>query len=197
MSEAEEISKAVKDVRTKEANLGKRYKFDLKFTYWDADDLSFLMKTQNDKYLLFNRGGPDVVLTCDPKYRHPSKFTVRPDQLVELFTISKEHLEKIIMTQEVFSDLGGIEMKGLTTAGVEEMEAWCRGLDAEIVRVAKDLKKQKVEQIFKKMWIEMGGDAARPTDRVAKRVGYIKQLTEAFRADQKSWNEEMKRVGLK
>lgn len=197
MSEVETISKAVKEIRTKEVNLGKRYKFDLKFTYWDADELSYQMKTQNEKYLLFNRGGADVVLTCDSKYKHPTKFTIRPDQLIELFVVGREALEKMIMTQEVFADLGGVNMVGLTAQGLEEMESWCRGMDAEIIRVARELKKKEVEQIFKKLWVEMGGSSARPTDRVVKRVEYIRQLTESFRADPKGWLEEMKRVGLK
>ena len=85
-------------------------------------------------------------------------------------------------------------MRGLSNPGMKEMKAWCRALDAEIIRVARELKKKKIKQIFKKIWVEMGGDSA--SDRVAKRVKYIQQITEAYQADETAWSEEMRQLGL-
>jgi hypothetical protein len=197
-NEVEEIAKAVKEIRTKEINLKRKYNFDLKFTYWDADDLSFQMKSQGLKFILLKREGGDIAVSCDPTYKHNGGFTVRPDQLVEMFVMGKDAVDKMILVNDVFTDVGGIEMHGLTSPGVDDMEKWCKGMDAEIVRVAKELKKKfNVEQIFKKLWIEMGGSSAKDHDRVVKRIDYIRKMTEAFRQDQGKWTEEMKRVGLK
>ena len=106
MTEAEEVTLATKEIRTKEDNLGRRHQFDLKFTYWDADDLALQMRLGGQKQMILNRNGADIVVTCDPNYKHKTKFTVRPDQLIELFVMGKDSVEKVILTQQVFSDLG-------------------------------------------------------------------------------------------
>lgn len=195
-TEGQEIARATAEIRMRELNLKKRWSFDLKFTYWDADDLSFQMKTQRLSSIILKRLYGDIAISIGPKVS--GKFTVRPDQLVELFVMDIGSINTVVMTNGEFEDVGGVEMYSLTSPGIDVMEKWCNGIDAEIIRVAKDLKKRlDVKEIFKKIWTEMGGSTAQPHDRVVKRVDYIRRMTEAFRSNEKFWYPEMKRIGLK
>lgn len=190
------FTQAVREIRTKELSLTKKYPFDLKFTYWDSDELSLLMKLEKTPVFYLNRGGADLVITANPEYKHPTKFTVRPDQLIELFVTSPDHVQALFMTQETFREFGGIDMLGLTSPGIEEMKAWCFGMDAEIVRVAKELKARNQDQIFRKIFDEMGGSILRDSDRVARRIRHLVTLTELFKQDESLWRSEMRHLGL-
>lgn len=197
LNESALISESTVEIRTKELNLRKKYAFDLKFTYWDADDLNFQMKKEGTSAITIHRAEGDIVVTSDPKFKDPEKFTIRTDQLIEMFVMDVNAVNKMLLIQKEFADVGGVRTMGLTAPGIDAMEKWCKGVDAEIVRIAKELLKKDVKEIFRKIWVEMGGSMTKDHDRVAKRIDYFRKIGEAFRADQEKWSPELRRVGLK
>jgi len=197
MTESEEITQATQLIRSKEMSLRKKHPFGLKFTYWDADDLSMQMKQEGIRAMILTRPEGDIVVTCDPQFRHPEKFTVRTDQLIEMFVMSNEAVNKMMMVHKTFVEEGGVAMQGLTAPGINEMENFCRSVDAIICKIAWDLKERaKLTNIFKKIWVEMGGEYTRKDDIVAKRIDYISKLGTEYRKDKAKRYPEMKSVGL-
>jgi len=197
MTESEAITQATQVIRSKEISLRKKYPFGLKFTYWDADDLLMQMKSDGIEYMTINRTEGDIVVTSNPNFRHPEKFTVRPDQLVEMFVMSVDVINKMMLVHKTFVEEGGAQMSGLTSPGIDDMEKFCRGVDDITCRAARDLKKNlNMDNIFRKIWIEMGGESARKDDIVARRIDYISKLGVLYRKDRMKWASEMKSVGL-
>lgn len=194
-TEEEWISEAVKSIRSKERWLSKRHPYEMKFNYWDAEGLYFFAKKEGIKSVVLSRASGDIVVTFDFSWKHPDKFTVRPDQLIELFQASPSHLDTLIKTNEVFDY--GTTFGGLFSPGLTEMMAWCAGMDKEILEQAQEMKKHGVTQdIFKKFWIEMGGGAALATDKVIKRIHYFMELVTEYKVAKEKWIEDMKRLGL-
>lgn len=198
MTESQAITEATQMIRSKEMSLRKKYPFGLKFTYWDADELSMQMKQEGIQSMVITRDEGDIVVTSDPQFRHPDKFTVRPDQLIEMFVMSVEAINKMMLVQKTFIEEGGVELTGLTAPGIDSMETFCRGVDTLSCKIAWDLKKRfnNINNIFKKIWLEMGGEYTRKDDIVARRMNYISELSTAFRHDRVKWQPEMKSVGL-
>lgn len=192
MSEVVAIRDSVIRLREKERYYRKKYPFEAKITYWDADDLKLILTgVKGEALTIKTRDGTDVVVTGRTDWTHPSLLTIRLDHLVELFFADQNHIKAILAT---YKEFGKIEFIGLEHPGLKDMQSYCKSMDKKIVEEALELKKAKIPRGFHKMWVEMGGDMA--TDMLGKRIVFYKQVSEHYSQDKVKWGQEMRRLGL-
>lgn len=189
-TETEWIAESVTRLRAKQKILEKRYPFELKWTYWDADEFRFQMRDEKTEVIEITRpDGMNILVTARLDWNHPEKLTLRPDHLIELFCTSPDQMKVILMT---YKELGTFKLGLLVAPGLEEMQNFCKQMDKEIVDIAQDLRKQKISKGFDKIWMLIDGQ----TDLVTKRIQYYRTIVYKYSIDRDAWVDEMRRLGL-
>jgi hypothetical protein len=184
------IRNAAQKLRQRDRALSKRCS-EVRFTYWDCDDIRIQLM---DKYFIIKRpDGLDIAVTGSLEWKHDEKLTLRIDQLLDLIHADPAHIDAILKT---YREFGRIQAVGLTVPGLDEMKKYCQKMDEEIVETAKELKTKKVKQAFIKIWTELGGNSAPPTDRLIKRINYYVTVAGLFMENKDKWRKEMQRLRL-
>lgn len=192
-TESQWITESVERIRGKEKWLDKKHPFDLKWTYWDAEDLRYSMIDERSEVMEIKRpDGLSILITSRLDWKHPDKLTLNPAQLIELFLMDPSHIDAIL---KVYREFGKIEVQGLTAPGLSEMAAFCRGMDKEIVDVAHALRKEKITKVFDKLMLEMEA-STKAVDRVFKRIKYYRDVAYQYSMNKVTWADEMRRLDL-
>lgn len=189
--EVDIVRKGVHRIREKDRTLQKRHDLAKYATFWDADDFRLKWKSVVISKTIFGR---DVVIATDPAYQDSEgRLVIKPQDLVGLQFASQDSLKAIFSIKQEF---GTSEFKDFQAEGLDDVRTYCTKMDAEILEVFVDMKKQTVKDVFGKFLREMGGHTIAQTDRLARRIQYLKTLTELYLKDKVTWKPELVRLKL-
>ncbi len=191
-SDAQIIAELAADIRGRDRFYAKKYPFSSKYlTYWDADD--FLLKARKEglqEVVLYNtRFGRPVQIYG--KSIKPGAVVIPAYRVIDAQFLPPEALEQLVVAVDIFE---GGTLSNLSASGREEMVKYCQAMDQAIIKMVTETgkKNKRMRGLFFVLQKEMGaGD-----DRVRKRIAYFQELISAYRDDEKTHKDDMKRLGL-
>lgn len=192
MSEAVIIKDATLQLRDRERAIARKHSFGNYKTYFDSDDLCFLMDGR-PCVLRNTRFGQDIVIATKLGYRDPKLFTLHATQIVELQFASQEHIAALVMAHKA---MGDIEIGEMEAPGQQEMEAYCREMDLLIANTGRVLFDQKIKNPLVQVLKQMGGEMIPSHDRLGQRVKYFIAVSNSYRKDKQKWATEVRRLHL-
>ncbi len=187
---------AARHLRERDRYHSKKLPSGLKLSYWDADDFRLRSLWWGIRPIrIRTQYGYSIEVHGDIETKDVyqvdgfgSVLRVDGRDLVDFQFAPVAHLMSLGLVLDEFPG-SGVRFEYPEREGILD---YCSKMDAVIVETAKKLNREKVSQVFSKLYQEFGG----ADDRLVRRISSFRFLADRFSQDKDRWRPEMKRVGL-
>ena len=195
MIESDLIRESVRKLRVKDQNIKKKFSFDGRMTFWDSDKATQELSGVYVKMRLPD--GDEFIFTGDTAYRNKNFMILTPECLVTWQFMDKESIKLMIPFYKTFNDDGVANIGEYDSVELKAIKEYCVKMEDAIRKEANSLRNAGIKQdIFLKMWREMGGEKIQKDDHLGNRVRFLGGTVLKFKENKSRWTKEMKRLQL-